>query len=318
MPQTAPTPDVGDKSFFDGHHLPRRDAVFVSAGDRHLLDSRLNESRDFDLVIAWYGSDTTIGRTLRDMADLFFVVRGGKFQNLWTVWKRGDLLLDQYDSVFVADDDVALSPSDIERLFQRRRKLDAWILTPSHARWGQISHSAIACRPTWDRHYTNFVEVNTPVFHVPCLVRFLHEFDGSLSGWGIDHWYMTVLGESEDNRYVVDDSVVFCNPRTRSPGGGREIDRFESRASRIEAWERVRDSRGIADIDAIVLGFVRSPLRSALRRALAYGTTLVLCSIAHPISTSRAAWLSIKLQRRKFLTRMSQRRKLRQLDPSAL
>lgn len=164
-----------------GHTDLRRDVVFISAGDHHPLHNDLWRPRNFDVIIACYGSDEEVAFRLRKMADALFEIKGGRFQNLHSLWSQEKIRLESYESVFVADDDVDLSARMIESLFEHRRNFEAWILTPAH-------------------------------------LRFLREFDGSVAGWGVDHWYKHVLGPDEPNRYVVDHSVRFFNPRSRADG----------------------------------------------------------------------------------------------------
>jgi hypothetical protein len=249
------------------------------------LNPDLRGPRDFDVVIAWYGSDEAVARSLRELADLFVPITGGKFQNLWRMWRRGELLIEHYDSVFVADDDVSLESRQIAALFRRRRELDAWILTPAHSPRGSVSHPALLCRRAWDHHFTNFVEVNAPLFRSDALIRFLEEFDGSLVGWGVDHWYMNVLGEWEAGRYVVDDRVTYLNPKTRTTTGGREIDRLASPLQRRSEWHRVRDERGLREVEPVVVHAVRAHLLVRIRRTLVDLLAAGELAVTDPAST---------------------------------
>lgn len=277
---------------------PHRDALFVSAGDNHRLNDDLHRGWGFDIVIAWYGSDPRVGRSLEEMADVFFAARGGKFQNLWNLWRSGEFPVQRYESIFVVDDDLDLSGAQISNLFQRRREFDALIMSPAHVPWGAISYPALLYRPTCDRHFTNFIEVNTPLFEVQALLRFLREFDGSLSGWGIDHWYMNVIGEGQDNRFIVDDRVTFFNPRSRVPDGEREIDRIESMDARVEAWERARNSRGLREIRPTVVGTVPAPFVEATVRTFAQTLSLFRRMVGQPLDTAKALRHSVRLIRR--------------------
>lgn len=281
----------------------RRDLLFVSAGNNHLLNRSLRGDRDFDIAIAWYGTDPRIEKSLREMADFFFVTHGGKFQNLWKLWNNGELPLEQYEAIFVADDDAGLSVRQISKLFGRRRELDAWIVSPAHTIWGVVSHRALLYRPRWDHHYTNFIEVNTPLFEMQALLRFLRVFDGSLSGWGIDHWYMNVLGEDQPNRYVIDDRVTFCNPRSRTRAGGREIEQLGSKRLRVNAWKSVRDEHGLREIQADVIRPIPAPLGVATLRSLAFAATLVRCLITQPAPTTKTMWQSLKRVRHRVIVR---------------
>jgi hypothetical protein len=271
---------LGDR--FNHGAVPGRDALFVSAGDHHLLHRDLWGSRDFDVLIAWYGSDEAIERSLRSMADFFVTATGGKFQNLWTLWRRGELALEGYDSVFVADDDVSLRSRQIAALFRRRRQLNATILSPAQSSQGAVSHQVMLYQRAWDHHFTNFVECNTPVFRGDALIRFLNEFDGSLVGWGIDYWYMNLLDEGGSVKFIVDDSVTFVNPRTRTTSGGREIERLGTLDQRQAQWDRVSDERKLHAIAPVVLGAVPARLPVATWRTITHTCSRAGRAVVHP------------------------------------
>jgi len=262
----------------------RRDVVFISAGDHHRLHNDLWGIRNFDVIVAWYGSDEEGAFRLREMADAFFEIKGGKFQNLHSLWSQEKIRLESYESVFVADDDVDLSARMIESLFEHRRDFEAWILTPAHLRTGRVSYRTLAYRPFWSHHFTNFIEENTPVFETSALLRFLREFDGSVAAWGIDHWYMQVLGPDEPNRYVVDHSVRFFNPRSRADG--REIDLIGTMEDLRSRWIGIRDDRGLRHVEPAIFTKVRaSPGRSALRVS-AHFCRIILHAIRNPRETT--------------------------------
>lgn len=267
-------------TFMTRQTAPRRDAVFVSAGDHHRLHEDLGGTRDFDVIVAWYGSDETVARQLRGMADAFFEIEGGKFQNLHRLWGQGKISLESYESVFVADDDVDLSATTIASLFERRRIFDAWILTPAHMRTGRVSYRSLAYRPHWSHHFTNFIEENTPVFQSAALLRFLREFDGSVAGWGVDHWYMNVLGPHERTKYVVDHSVRFLNPKSRV--GGREIALIGNMKDLRTKWIQVRADKGLRDVEPVIFTRVLASPWVSLRRTLAHLGHLAVHTVRNP------------------------------------
>lgn len=265
----------------------RRDVVFISAGDHHRLHNDLWGIRNFDVIVAWYGSDEEGAFRLREMADAFFEIKGGKFQNLHSLWSQEKIRLETYESVFVADDDVDFSARMIESLFEHRRDFEAWILTPAHLRTGRVSYRTLAYRPFWSHHFTNFIEENTPVFETSALLRFLREFDGSVAGWGVDHWYMNVLGPDEPNRYVVDHSVRFFNPRSRADG--REIDLIGTMNDLRSKWIRIRDDRGLRDVEPAILTKVRAAPGVFALRIPTHVSRIILHAIRDPRSITAFA-----------------------------
>jgi hypothetical protein len=232
--------------------------VFTSAGDRHSIDQWLGPDRKYEVMVVYYGEDEfSLGHAVE------YSVRraGSKFQNLKFVHQNDSDFLGQFDAVFVLDDDIEIGTAAINELFEMRSRYDLAVLQPSFDRTGRISHQILASRPRTGcvGRVVNFVEVCCPLFRTDMLVRFLEHYDGSLTGWGIDWWYMEYLSRFQGFRAAVIDTIRCRNPHTTEKGTGpREIDALQPRKSRIGDWQKKKAELNLtlSETGARVLGYL--------------------------------------------------------------
>ncbi len=216
--------------------------VFTSAGDRSNVRRWVLGKRSFDLWITYYGDRPG---ALADIADLYSCHKGSKFQNLHNAYQAWPDLMRAYEAVLVMDDDILIGGEEIARLFELRRELDLWLLQPAFSPWGKISHPVTRVVRTARLRYTNFVEMACPLFREDKLRAFIRVYDPVLVGWGVDWWYLDVLGPDLERRIAVIDEVVCLNPRDAAKGGQREIDRLQPTETRKAVWEAVKRTHHI-------------------------------------------------------------------------
>lgn len=222
----------------------RRRLLFASVGDRGCPDQWVSPDRTFDVWIAYYGREP--GR-YRDIADRYIECRDSKFPNLARVRELWRDDFNRYDAVFVPDDDVVIGPREIERIFDIRDELDAWVLHPAFDLRGKISYTITAWHPWCRYRYVDTVDMTAPLFRRDKLEAFLEVFDPRLKGWGTDLWFLEVIGdESLRRRIVLCDEVTCLNPHDwEKPGDFREIDGFQSRETRRRRWAVLARRHGI-------------------------------------------------------------------------
>jgi hypothetical protein len=249
-------------------------------GDRGNLKHWLTGNTGFDLWVAYYGE---VSGRYKELADYYFERKGSKFQNLHFAYKAWPEIFQRYDAVMVIDDDVLISGTSLTRLFQTRAKYDLWVLQPAFSLWGKISWPITAVHPGSFLRYTNFVEMTCPLFKREKLEEFLRVYDPVLVGWGMDWWFLQVLGPDLAGKVAVVDQIPCINPHDRRrPGGQREIDQLQTTAERRRIWEQVRlkynitsEAKGFQEY-----GFVPAPLFSrVLSFARFHGEALSLRAI---------------------------------------
>jgi hypothetical protein len=216
--------------------------VFTSAGDQGNVLPWLEGRRNFDLWVTYYGHQ---GHLYRDVASFYNRRRGSKFQNLLFAFQTWPHLFAHYEAILVMDDDIRIGGREISRLFELRAELDLWLLQPAFRPRGKISHPITRLDHSTRWRYTNFVEVTCPLFRRDKLDAFLKVYDPVLVGFGIDWWFMEVLGEDLEGKVAIIDEISCVNPPDWVKEGQREIDRLQPLSQRIAIWKEIRSKYGI-------------------------------------------------------------------------
>lgn len=237
-----------------------RRLVYTSAGNHHNIRQWLEGRRTFDLWVTHYGDGHF---DLADQCTYWHARKGSKFQNLKHLSETRKAELAEYEAIFVLDDDIRLSGTDIENLFTLRRQHRLTVLQPAFMRCGKVSHRHTRFDPRHTLRYTNFVEVTCPLFETAALLDFLECYDGQLAGWGIDWWYMEVLARRPDFKAAIVDQIPCINPREVQKGlKQREIDMLQPTAQRHAQWEALRQKLGLTlqDRGAAITGALSANL----------------------------------------------------------
>lgn len=237
----------------------RRFCLFTSAGARNVVQAwiRQGQERSFDLIVAYYDENDDEFEALERLSDRCFRIKGGKYQNLWNLWQRGDLALTTYDYVWVADDDMRIAPENIERCFALAERFGFWVSSPSHDPAGKISNPfMIRDNGGQDIRIVSYIEVTWPIFHAHKLEQFLNEFDGSLTCWGVDHWWAHVFQTEKNFTSAIFDCISAINTPDSEKGGKREIGRLVSDHDLIVAYEKAKRTYGFVGTRPRVLSRV--------------------------------------------------------------
>ena len=72
----------------------------------------------------------------------------------------------------------------------------------------KISHEITKTKKKKQIRYTNFVEVNVPLFNRKALDKLMKYYDPILIGWGIDYLYIWANGLNKKDKYALIDSIV--------------------------------------------------------------------------------------------------------------
>ena len=236
--------------------------IFTSAGDHNAIRLWVESGapRRWDLVVAYYGGNDHEFSQISMMSSYSFRAKGGKFQILKKFVAQNPRFFDQYSYVWVCDDDIRMSTPQIDEAFAITEFFKFWVAQPSFLPEGKISHPITRyAGPQCDYKIVNFIEENVPIFRRDKLAEFLRAYDGSLAGWGIDHWYLNVFRANELGRvtnffrkdrlarFAIIDKVQVINPRDEEKGG-REIDRLQPLPLRKAAWREAKAKYGLVDI----------------------------------------------------------------------
>lgn len=258
----------------------KRFLVYTSAGDINAIPLWLQGRRNFDLWVTYYGEKQSL-----DLpgVDHWQKRVAGKFQNLRLDWMKSPEIFGQYDSIMVMDDDIVIDGSDISRLFELREEYAITVMQPAFLRYGKTSHWITRHRFWSKLHYSQFIETTCPLFERNALERFLEHYDGSLAGWGIDHWFMHVLRSEPNFNAAIIDEIQCINPHDRTKPGKRQISSLQPDSEREADWIKLKTLLGIPEIGRV------------------FGSGQV-CSTLHEMLVSRPRSIRLRKKQLKWIT----------------
>jgi len=233
--------------------------LFTSAGDKNSIRLWLagNAPRRWDLIVAYYGDNDQEFSKISQLSSYALRSKGSKFQNLKKLVTESARFFDRYSHVWVCDDDILMSSTQIEEAFELTETLGFWVAQPALHLKGKMFHW-ITCTAgsAWDYRLVNFVEVSMPIFRRDKLIEFLAAYDGGLTGWGIDFWFMNLFNANEFARFAIIDKVRVVNPRDEDKGR-REIDRLQSEPLREADWRKVQEKYGFVEYPEKVFAYCK-------------------------------------------------------------
>ncbi len=173
----------------------RRNLVIVRAGNASLHPQWLAGTRDrsWDLLVNYFGDDPD---KYKDQDIVRIDSKGPKWPALKALIEDHRDLVNRYDYVWLPDDDIACTASDINKLFEIARAEKLALCQPaltlnSYFTWG------VTLKPLFTRlRYTNFVEIMVPCFEREFLLRCLPTMADNMSGFGLDFVWPKMLGKS--------------------------------------------------------------------------------------------------------------------------
>jgi hypothetical protein len=236
--------------------------IFTSAGDNSNVASWLPPDGvpDWDLIVDFYGKSEEAYNALAKHADIIFRCKGGKFQNLKALVTRQPGLLQDYQRIWVADDDLIFTTGNVNRLFEVSEQFGFVLCQPAFNRTGRISHEITAASGKGHlARIVNFVEVTCPLFETETLLNFIAVLDPELVSWGTDWWFCQYLNAGFNHRIAIIDSVVVLNPLEHQRQiKSREIDTLLTSEERHAAWIRIREAYKLREFEHKVLAEIFS------------------------------------------------------------
>ena len=217
-----------------------KNLVFSSVGDNTFFDLLwINKNMDYDIYVIYYGNNETIYETYKSKVKYIDKRKGSKFQNFKYFYDNNSDIIDKYDRFFILDDDIIFKVNDINNMFKISRKYNLDICGPSLSKKGKISHKSINThKSNILLQYTNFVEVNTPLFNKESLTRLMKLLDYSLIGWGIDFLYIQCNGLEKEKSYAIIHKIKCINPHDHQKDNKRELAKIKNCDKREDIWKK--------------------------------------------------------------------------------
>ena len=216
--------------------------VFTSAGDNTTFYNRwCGENQNFDMYIIYYGNNDDNYNLYKSKSKLIERREGSKFQNFNYFYQTYPDIISKYDRFFILDDDIQMTCEDINKMFELSRKYNIAICQPSFSNDGKISHEITRHDPNILLRYTNFIEVNTPLYSKDALKNLMNVYHPDLIGWGIDYLHIWANGLDNTNIYAIIHSVTCVNPTTQQKGI-RELLKIKNVNDRQLTWNKYADT----------------------------------------------------------------------------
>jgi hypothetical protein len=182
-----------------------RNLIIVRAGDQSLHPGwMVGRGRHFDIMISYYGAEP--GR-FRAEADHYRAETGPRWPIHDRIMREEGALLARYDYVAFACDDLRASAVDWHRLFALCRKYRLDLAQPAIE--GHVNHEITRRRQDCLLRYTSFVEIMCPVFSRAALQRLGPTFGESVSGWGLDMLWSSLLPYPQFKMAIIDGVAVY-------------------------------------------------------------------------------------------------------------
>jgi hypothetical protein len=280
----------------------RKNLVVVRAGGNSLHPHWLDDEqrRNWDLVVSLYDPDARF----QHPGDVLVVARrGGKWDGLYALFADSDIL-SRYDYIWLPDDDIDTSTQAINAIFDDMRRYALDLAQPSLTRNSYFSHFALMSCPGYLIRYTNFIETMAPCLKSSVLQAILADFEGSMSGFGLDYIWCRL---SHDNRFkaaILDHVAVHhTRPVGRSLRGVLEKSGVsaEDEGRRLRARYKLKDR--IRPLVYAAIDLRQRPRAGAVRLGLEMAAAY-LSVFAEFTAQKGVGWKIVQILRRQFLRRL--------------
>lgn len=182
------------------------------AGPKSLHPSAIErlDQQNFDYALSWFGADEPAA----DGAVFVHKQKGAKWPGLEQTLAAHWDTIQQYEYVWLPDDDLLCNPELVSRMFAICRDLQLDLAQPALTRDSYFSHLLTLQHSEFQVRFTNFVEIMAPVLSIDMLARVFPTLSGNITGWGLDSLWprMTKLGKVA----IIDETPV---KHTRPVGG---------------------------------------------------------------------------------------------------
>jgi len=203
--------------------------IISSVGDNSLHHSWIEKDADFDLVLLYYGDNENIVQSYISYTPYVYVAKGEKYHLLKSFIHNNIDFVSKYEYIWLPDDDVNISPKDINKLFSLAKEYKLNICQP--AMEGYVSHEITKPIINSLLRYTNFVEVLAPLFDKETLLKVYDTFNLNYSSWGYDYLWSYLLHYPQDKIAIIDDIIM-----THTRPVGQNYSRFPK-----SPWDEMND-----------------------------------------------------------------------------
>tara|TARA_B110001469_G_scaffold79146_1_gene74876 strand:- start:3100 stop:3855 length:756 start_codon:yes stop_codon:yes gene_type:complete len=224
--------------------------LFSSVGDNTNFDELwINSNMNYDIYVIYYGDNDNIFEKYKKKVKFIEKRKGSKFQNFKYFYDKYNDIINNYERFFILDDDIIINVENINEMFNISYKYKLDICAPSFTHDSKISYNITKHVNNVLLSYTNFVEVNTPLFSKISLDKLMKLLDYSLIGWGIDYLYIIANGLHKKKSYAIIHKVTCKNPHDNTKKNKiRELSNIKNWKHREKYWKEFAQKNNIIEI----------------------------------------------------------------------
>ncbi len=178
--------------------------VIVRAGDDSLHETWLRPekqnaknynrsyARNYDCIIAYYGEKKNKWQRKGDANSgiTHMHIKGGKWDGVYSVFADNPALLNQYQSVWIPDDDIEATPEAVEKMFTLHEQYNLQLSQPALTHSSYFSYFGLLKNPAFQLRFSNFVEIMMPCMTTALLRNVLPFLKGNRTGTMLDRiWH---------------------------------------------------------------------------------------------------------------------------------
>jgi Protein of unknown function (DUF707) len=187
--------------------------VFVAVGDNcealsWLKNFPKRSDLDFSILLVYYGSNVKFHGSFTDSrVSIINDSSPSKFEKFKKYIDAGTITLENYDLIWLADDDIRIDEVNILKFFDTVLKHNLEIAQPGCLGFA-MGKQIVRRDLRYILRYSNYVDGMAPLFTQSALNKCLPTFQNCESGRGIDHVWAAMLGNPLDKIAIIDSSLM--------------------------------------------------------------------------------------------------------------
>lgn len=197
-----------------------KNLLFSSSGDNtNFLNFWCSDGQNYDIFIIYYGDDINLFEKYSKSVKFIERRKGAKFQNFHYFYHKYPEIIAKYERFFILDDDIEITTKDINRMFEISEQFNLSICGPSFSGNSKIPPAFKRLenqRPGVLLEYTNFIEVNSPLYSKVAIENTMKNFDPVLIGWGIDLLSIWSNDHTKQDAFAIIHEVSCTNPHNNN------------------------------------------------------------------------------------------------------
>lgn len=185
-----------------------KNLIVVRCGDKSLHEKWLDGKNEYDVAISYFGDDFKFDQSCLKHLHLF---KGSKWEGLSDFFNTTELWK-EYDAICLPDDDLDCTSEQLNEFFRLFHSYKFDLAQPSLDTRSYYSWSIVLQNTNFKYRETNFVEVMIPCFNQVAFLKILPTLSENISGWGLDHLWPKLLGNTAKVGIIDEVSIFHTRP----------------------------------------------------------------------------------------------------------